>query len=100
MDLNTFLQIVQNTPLLVEEEKAYFTAKASSYTPAVRAKMFHILKHHEEHLLQVTQEHLVAMQADISAKLKIQFQQVEKEHEAEVAQAEDDLAKDLAMMGE
>ncbi len=95
MDLLTFKQRIQNTPLFDEEQKKYFLERAESYPPETRQKMIDILEKHEKEVLEFAEQKLLEIQEKKAKDAQASKQKMEEEHAKEVAEAEATLEADL-----
>jgi hypothetical protein len=95
MEKNLLLKLIEKTCLLSPVDKSYFLNRVPSYPPAMVRQMIQIIHRHENHLLRVSQDRLLEIQAENSVKLRDQFLTVKKEHETERRTAEKELEKSL-----
>ncbi len=95
MDLQAFIDRIKNAVLLSEEDRQYFLSRAADYTPEIRTKMTDILKLHEDKLIQYANKQTKMQFQNRLTEMKQLMMEAEKDHEAEIAEAERQLEEDL-----
>ncbi len=95
MDIPKFRKRIQTTILFTEEQKAYFLARAETYTPEIRDQIIEVLNKHEKNLDERSDEILDKIQEEQSSEIHKHLSLGEKNHNREIKQAMIDLETDI-----
>lgn len=96
MNLEIFKKFIQNTPLLEEDEKAYYLSRAEVYSEEIKEEMISVISTQEHKLLGVINVKNIEAKKEALKLMNKKLKAVEKEHEAEILEAEVLLEKELS----
>ncbi len=95
MDLEAFIQRIQNSSFLPPQTKAHFVAQAETYAPEKRQELVNVLTKHENQFLADADTRIQEIQAEKKAKHQEEAKTYEQNHTKDEALAEAQLMSDL-----